>query len=97
LPGHKDAAEARLAVTLDGQIRLATVRWPELERPKLEPAAKPPCPLSLSGRRAEREGERRLAEQRKQAAKSKVSQRKQTGEAGTHDWQSAVYEAPGSR
>jgi hypothetical protein len=77
LPGSKDAAEARLALTLDGRIQFATVTWPA--RPTPEPAAKPPRPLNQSGRRAEREGERRLTEQRKQAAKSKRQPRKQTG------------------
>jgi hypothetical protein len=37
LAGHKDVAEARLAITLDGQIRFATVRWPERPQPQPQP------------------------------------------------------------
>jgi hypothetical protein len=37
LAGRKDGNEARLAITLDGQIKFMNVRWPERERPKFEP------------------------------------------------------------
>jgi hypothetical protein len=50
LPGDRDATEARLAVTLDGQIRLATVRWPE--RPQPQPAR--PEPVKLKSKVSQR-------------------------------------------